>query len=812
MTLSPNRQALTSDTSDATGAINPYDRVKLYAAYGYGFTGAGVKVGVVDAGFNLVNGQPQHNEFSTAGKITVLNSTAPLQSDSHGAHVSALAVGDNNGTTMMGVAYGASLYLGMSPTAPTGFQSLFDEYRTSGVLVSSNSYGINVNGDENSAWKPVKTSSSYEVTAKNALAYRNAAGITSADMMANISGGTAAEWTAAITSIKAYQAAGGVVVWANSNYGPNEIANGGKGLDETDLGAALPLAFSEIAGGWITVVNATSAGLSAKENGDAWVSAATRKEGNIVLNSAPCGLAANFCLTMDGVAMWSASNKGVGSYEAQTGTSQATPQVAGMIAILRQAFPAASAADLAARLMFTADNRFFVNNGTVSTVTTASYTNANGTITGKVSDIWGHGIPDMQAALNPVGSVTVRSRSGTVMPLSSLTGTVRLGGALGAGDGIANTRFLFNDVLNGIFSTSFVGAVAASPDQRTTAMVAGTMLDQAVAVAESGGGTTLRFGTAATPDGSGRHARLGSLFSLQQRVGGGGSLAFGLGISPDTMLGFAPGNAGLRSASISDQAMGIPLLSLGSVEGRRWLAAGWSTKGVRATIATFGSGATTRRAYLSSPLANRGRTSGMVVDAVIGTEGSPVRFALSAGTLKERDGLLGSQASNGLFAASGTSTFGRVAVEAHLFGKVGLQGNYVTALTRVTPQGDGAFTGFSRLRSDAAAMAFSFDDAFGKGGRLTIGVAQPLRVAAGRASLSLPQGVTINAPGDYSYTYADNAVALAPGGREIDFTAEYSRRVGRMTLRMGGMVMRQPGNVATRGAGVAAVTGLKLPL
>ena len=176
--------------------------VKLYVAYGYGLTGAKVKVGIVDSGFNLVNGQPQHNEFTSTGKITVLQSTAPLPSDAHGAHVSALAVGDRNGTAMMGVAYNALLYLGTAGagnvnTTASNFTSLFNEYTTDGVTVSSNSYGVAINGNASSPWKPVATTpadpatgtpAGYEVTAKNAIAYRDGNGLTSVQMLANIQG------------------------------------------------------------------------------------------------------------------------------------------------------------------------------------------------------------------------------------------------------------------------------------------------------------------------------------------------------------------------------------------------------------------------------------------------------------------------------------------------------------------------------------------------------------------------------------------------------------------------------------------------
>ncbi|USU07953.1 S8 family serine peptidase [Sphingomonadaceae bacterium OTU29MARTA1] len=817
--MSVERQALVGNTSDATGATNPYERVKLFAAYGYGLTGAGVKVGVVDDGFNLVDGAPRHNEFTSTGKITVLRSSAPLEGGSptsptdgaHGAHVSGLAVADRNGTVMMGVAYDAQLYLGMSPTAASGFTALFEEYRTSGVLVSSNSYGIPIRGDETAAWKPVATSvtggrPSYEVTARTALAYRNAAGISSAAMMSNITNASSSadEWTATVASMKAFQTAGGVVVWANSNYGPNDIANGQKGLDDVDLGAALPLAFNELSGAWITVVNATSIGLSTRINGEDYVQKATKKENNIILNSAQCGIAASFCVAMDGSAVWSASNKGVGSYESQTGTSQATPQIAGMIALLRQAFPMASAADLTARLLFTANNGFF---GSVSTVTTASYTNANGTITHQVSDIWGHGFPDMQAALSPVGTTSTMTSRGRVTDPASVSGTVTLGNAFGQGvTSLAASGYLYNDQLNGVFRASLSGNVTSAPTTALVGTLGDRMLADTMSSAATAGGMTFGFASSIVPTADGRRARANTVLSFAQMLGDRADVQAGFGFSPDTRLGFAPRHAALRSASLTDSAMGIPLLSLGDPR-QGWIASGLTAGRVRSTLAGFSGGATERTARVLSS-ANRGRTQGFVSDTVVDL--GSAQFALSAGQVTERDGFLGSRSTSALFAGTANNRFLRIATNVALGRGIGLRGNYVTATSRIAVGADGVFSRFDGVRSEAAAIDLTLDDVLLRGSRLTLGASQPLRVAAGRAALSLPQGVIINAPGDYRYAYDTKGVSLTPGGREIDYTVEWSQGLGSAArLALAGRAMRQPGHDASVGPAFAGFIGLR---
>jgi subtilase-type serine protease len=812
VTQSPSRMALGADQTDATGASNPYDRAKVYAAYGYGLTGAGVKVGVVDTGFNLVNGAPSHQEFSTTGKITVLASSAPLQSDAHGAHVSGLAVGDRNGVGMQGVAYGASLYLGMAPTEPVAIKAIWDEYTAQGVLVSSNSYGLPVTGSEASPWKPVATltGGGLEVTSKNALAYRDANGLSSAQMMVNVSGtGTTADWLAAVDSMKAFQDKGGVIVWANSNYGPNGVANGEKGLDDADLNASFPLVFTQLQGAWITVVNATSKGLAGQLNGADYVSKSPKQENNIYLNSAPCGLAANFCISMDGAAAYSASNTGVSSYTEQTGTSQATPQVAGMIALLRQAFPAASAADLTARLLYTADNSFFIGS-TVSKLSLSSYTNANGTITQTVSDIWGHGFPDIQKALNPVGTARTTSVAGNSIVISNIAGKLQLGSAFGTGgNGLTKGYYLYNDMLNGIFAKSLSNNVVTSPDPLMRNTLGSQILSREMVTVANNSGMTLSYAeTSAVPTGP-NEDRPNRVFLMTQKVGVGGQLQLGAGVSSDTVLGFSPRQSNLRSASPTDTAMGLPYVSLGN-SSQKWLASSWPIPVGRLALAAFSSSAIQLTPGFRNTVSNGGTSSGLVADFLF-DPAKHIKLNASFGELTEKGSYLGSTSSNTFMRGDAVSPFARLGVSWSLAPWMTLQANYATARTAMQSRDGGLLTGPTTLRSDAAAINLAFDHWMG--GALTLGVNQPLRVSSGAATLSLPQQVVINGPGDYHYTYQNNGVNLAPSGRELDYTVDFSKHLNsRVSFSVSGSILQQPGHDASAPIGYRAIASFRVAL
>lgn len=798
VTQSPERQAIAANTGDATGAMNPYERAKVHIAYGYGLTGTGIRIGVVDSGFNLDGTTPSHGEFSGTNKIVVLSSSAPLVTDAHGTHVSALATGDRNGTVMHGVAYNAQLYLGMSPTTPVNFAAVFNEFRTSGVHISSNSYGVNVLGDANSPWRPVRTSNDgFEVTATNFLAYRNAQNLTTTEAMANVFGGTGAEWATAITAFRNFQNSGGVVVWANSNYGANEPQNG---LDNVDAFAALPLLAPELAGGWITVVNATSLGLARQALGDAAVTAGTKKEGNIYLYSAQCGIAAASCLSHDGVGLWSGSNKGNTSYESQSGTSQATPQVAGMLALLREAFPTVSAADLAARLLFTADNRFFVNDAATpagETETTATYTNANGSISKVVSSIWGHGFADMQRALNPVGTTSTVTAGGRRIDTADIQGSITMGAMFGRGTmSSANSRYIFTDMLNGVFVGDVATFASAMPDRSFEQTFGRSVLGNSLVTASSDSGLTVQAAQNIVPDSTVSGYRTERVLMLSQTLTPELEMAMGWGVSADQRLGFAPSHSNLRAASLTDRNMGLsPLALMG--EDQAWLSGQFETGPLRITGMVVASRERQRTAALQILLGGDRKTNNAVVTEARYAISPRLDVMLTLGMVEERGGFLGSFAPRSDFVGGATSQFIGVSGQARLTDKVSLTGTYQRMQSQVRPDDPGSLLQASDVAADSFAFNMNVTDFVLPGSVVSLGVSQPLRVASGGLSLALPDQLIVNGLSDYSFGYSGKPQLGGPGGRQLDFVLEWSQQIlPNVRAGMAGVVTRDAGHVA----------------
>ena len=346
--------------SSAASAQNPMEVINAHKAHGYGLTGSGETIAIIDAGFNTDHDELNAKtitEYGTQTAATGTNATAD-----HGLIVSSVAAGEDDGTGMQGVAPGASLHLASYNQSngntyyPTHWANATDN--ASSAIVQNNSWGINyqidtLQSDINSnSW-----SNAYGIAQKF-----HSSGYTANEASAN----------AYITALNNFQDHG-VIVYALSNT---------TSYTDADFQAALPVLFPQLEEAWITGVNVEITGSSGNET-------YTRK-------SAPCGSTGSYCLGADGYQIVGAAydDSNTSSYWAGvSGTSFVAPQISGAIAVLAEAFPNHSPAELTDRLLASADNTFFSHD--------ASVTFGNGVVHG-YDDEFGHGILDIYAALNPI--------------------------------------------------------------------------------------------------------------------------------------------------------------------------------------------------------------------------------------------------------------------------------------------------------------------------------------------------------------------------------------------------------------------------
>ena len=168
-------------------------------------------------------------------------------------------------------------------------------------------------------------------------------------------------------------------------------------------------------------------------------------------------------------------------------------------------------------------------------------------------------------------------------------------------------------------------------------------------------------------------------------------------------------------------------------------------------------------------------------------DGSPL--GLTSGWIAERETVLGSSAAGAFGRLSGSSAFVGIEGKARI-GSWRLGAGAEIGTVRAAAQG-GMLAGISPLTTSAFALRATRKLAGGDGVRFSL--AQPLRVEAGRARLTVPVGRTR----DGRVLRRQLAAGLAPSGRQIDIAAEWHRSLADGgEMRLGAGVTRQPGHDA----------------
>jgi subtilase-type serine protease len=348
--------------SSAASSQNPLEVINAHKAYGYGLTGSGETIAILDAGFSTSHDELDSKTITQYGTQTA--ATGKTSTADHGLIVSSVAAGEDDGTGMQGVAPGASLHWASynqrngNTYYPTHWANATDN--ASSAVVQNNSWGIDYQID--SLQSDISSNS-----------WTNAYGIA---QKFHSSGYTANEASANayITALDNFQDHG-VIVYALSNT---------TSYTDADFQAALPVLFSQLEEAWITAVNVEITGSSGNET--------------YARKSAPCGSTGKYCLGADGYQIVGAGYDSSATnlyWQPSSGTSFVAPQISGAVALLSEAFPNHNPEQLTDRLLASADNTFFSHD--------AAVTFGNGVSHG-YDDEFGHGILDIYAALNPITS------------------------------------------------------------------------------------------------------------------------------------------------------------------------------------------------------------------------------------------------------------------------------------------------------------------------------------------------------------------------------------------------------------------------
>ncbi|MEQ1499524.1 MAG: S8 family peptidase, partial [Novosphingobium sp.] len=692
---SPSSAFQTSEFNRSTGP-GQHGAITAWAA---GYSGQGIKIGIVDTGIDTTN--PEFaGRIDPASRDVAGNRELTNPDSDHGTGVALAAAGARDNTGVMGIAFNSTIVMFRGDTPGT----CADPDPKAGCTFSDSSIASGVN-----------------------------AAVAAGVKVINLSlGGSPPNATLRAAIVNAANA--GVVV----------IVSAGNDGDSTDPAVDPanpdPMAAGLVAAGNGNVIIAGSVGagnlISAFSNragtGAAWYLSARGER--------VC------CTYENGVLKVVTNADGSRSVFVYSGTSFSAPQIAGAVALLREAFPNLTAQQVVELLL-----------------RTASDAGDPGT-----DPIYGRGILNITSAFAPQGATSLAG-STTAIPLgdTTLVTSGPMGDAKGRSAGVSA---IVLDSYDRAYQYN-IGSLIRSAD-----------LQPRLAPALSAHSRNVSFGNdrlslAFTVDSRGRIERLAWQSGLRmsgedQRMASvlAGRVVMQLTPKARAAFGFSQGADGLVSQLQQRESPGFLIArapgdnpgfgqdNLMSFAMRQQLGS-WGF----AASAEHGTAITAAPAWTAASQLDRRRYEaadrfGLSVD----TKRGNLQFALGASWLDEKRTILGARFNDG-FASSGAES---VFADLGASWRPGLGWRLGANLRggATYPRSAGTIAG-GRMLSSAWSIDATREGFFGDSDSLSLRLAQPLRVERGGIALTLPVG--------YSYatllpTLAVRTLDLAPQGRELD--------------------------------------------
>ena len=441
-----------------------------------------------------------------------------------------------------------------------------------------------------------------------------------------------------------------------------------------------------------------------------------------------------------------------------SGTSASTPHVSGLVALIRGRWPTLSAAEVVDIILDSA-----VDLGDPG-----------------VDPIYGHGLIDAGAAIEPLGSTTLTTVSGSTFSLAGAT----IAASPAFGDSLsAFGDFVFLDGYGRDFHGD-LGGFAFSTGWRDLNL-ANTIYDRAETV-----GSAERYAPFAyaqyrlrerdlsrvSPQAAVRANFLDAdTAELATRAELDAALVMNLG--PQSAVSISRGFASGRNLLDGEAGADADFMTCESA-GNPYLCGQTSTfsfslrQDVSSRNALSVGFVRSETDDLSVGLGGLEGAETLAASVRFGRGAGARRFGVEAGIISEEGALLGARFSDAFGAGVSANT-----TYASLNGAIGLSpgtsfygrasiGHTQTAGAR----GAGLISEIGDLTTSSFAFGVTRKGVWGEGDQLSIGVAQPLRVEAGQLELVAPIAFDARA-GDFGF--AQRNVSLAPSGRELDLEASY---------------------------------------
>lgn len=705
-------------------------------AWKLGASGKNVTLGIVDSGIDT--GNPEFAGRIAGASTDVAGSRGLVGSDDHGTQVALTAAGARNGSGILGIAFDATILMARADTTGSCASSGGCTFSDTAIVK-----GID-------------------------LALANGAKVI------NLSLGGSASSTSLRQAVARATEAGVVMVVSAGNDGQSTDAG-------VDPSSPEPFASSlrQAGGGNVIIVGSV--------NDQGVISGFSNRAGSEAANFLTALGEKVCCVYENGQVKTSTNASGQQFVTVVNGTSFSAPQVAGAVALLRQAFPNLTAAQVVNLLLSSATDA-----GVAGT-----------------DSVYGRGILNITAAFAPQGATTLAGSTSQVAVSGS---TITTSSAMGDAAQGANITAVALDSYQRAYTITLP---AAAPALQASPKLTGALLNQRQTLVNGGKGAVSLAFTVDRGQQAGT-AWAGPLRLAQDRSDGARILAGQMvaKVSPHRALafGFAQGADGL-TASLVGAAQPAFLIATGPSGdlgfSQRKLAAlavrqdwrGWALT-VSAETGLVDAAPDRREVSLVTRSTGHARFSRFGLSA--SRWWGPVSGRLAVSWLAENRSILGA-ALNRALASKGADT-----MIADLSATWSITGNWLFSsnLRRgLTYSRSGAIVApGSNLASSAWSVALSRRNLLARGDSLSLGLSQPLRVGTGGVNLRLPSSW------DYSSLSAitrTTRLGLAPKGRELDGELAWQ---GVLWGGMGTVNLfrrREPGNVSSAAADSGLALGWK---
>lgn len=687
---------VTYDTAEYRASDGPVAHGAL-SVYQAGISGEGVTVGIIDSGIAQSSSEFS-GRISSASAAFGGNSSIEDQGG-HGTAVASVLAGARNNANTLGMAWGATI-----------------------MALRTDSPGSCAGSSAND-----NTCSHTFSAIANALDHARINGAKVVNISLGGSSGASTDLRAAVN--RATQA-GVIIVVSAGNAATGQTASA------SPSGFAASLADPAIARGLVIIAGSSNADGSH--------------------SSFSFGAAGYEAATLTALGVDVSAQDHTGAQFSYSGTSFSAPQIAGAIALLADAFPNMTSAEIVARLFDTA------------------------TDAGATGDdaIFGQGVLNVARAYAPAGSTSL---AGSTIAISTVSNGT-LSPAMGDAAGGQSARAVAIDAIGRAYAINIAATLALAP--RGPALAA-QMSGQQRDIALSRGPFALQLHYAPAQDADGRRAHRATSGSFLTRIDTRRALGFAFGMGAHDLTARLTGATGDGAFLVT--ADGRTASGFGATAGRAMamtqsLGNRWSLHGAAESGTIMRDDVAARANVRPDPYAR------MTLGAM--WQGGNARLALGVEHLKEGETVLGGRLGPATGITGSTSQF--LDIRGQIAPLHGWSINGAVRFGRTRGHGADALDARAALASSAWSADITRSGVLGDADQIALRVAQPLRVSGGAVHAMLPTAYDWTTQ---TATWERTPISLTPSGREIDSELAYSGPLAGGWIRVNSFIRRESGHI-----------------